>query len=137
MLGNLVANALLTQSIKYVINRNRPYTDYPLLISPYDKSEAGRSFPSGHTSSAFALATSLSMEYRDWYIVLPAYLYASSVGYSRLYLGEHYPSDVLAGAAVGIGSAFLGRWLGKKVFPKKTVPLMANIELHEQLTIRK
>jgi undecaprenyl-diphosphatase len=49
--------------------------------------------------------------------VVPAYGWAAMVGYSRLYLGEHYPSDVIAGAAIGAGSAFLSEWLTKKLWP--------------------
>ena len=76
------------------------------------------SFPSGHTSSAFALATSLSIVYPKWYVIVPSYLWASSVGYSRMHLGVHYPSDVLAGALVGTGSAFLSHALNKCIHKK-------------------
>ena len=116
--GGLAINTLVTQGLKYTINRERPYDKYPLLINPYTI-ETDKSFPSGHTSTAFSVATSLSIQYKKWYLVVPAYAWASSVGYSRLYLGEHYPSDVLAGAAIGAGSAWLSHYLNKKYFSKK------------------
>ena len=114
----MAINTLVTQGLKYTINRERPYDKYPLLIHPY-QIENDKSFPSGHTSTAFSVATSLSIQYKKWYVVLPAYAWASSVGYSRLYLGEHYPTDVLAGAAIGAGSAWLSHYLNKKYFNKK------------------
>ncbi|MBC7720947.1 MAG: phosphatase PAP2 family protein [Pedobacter sp.] len=117
-IGGLAINSIVTFGLKYSINRERPYDKYPLLINPY-KIEDSRSFPSGHTSTAFSVATSLSLQYKKWYVVVPAYVWASSVGYSRLYLGEHYPSDVLVGAAVGAGSAWLSNYLNKKYFSKK------------------
>jgi undecaprenyl-diphosphatase len=117
-IGGLAINTIVTQGLKYSIKRDRPYEKYPLLINPY-QIENDKSFPSGHTSTAFAVATSLSIQYKKWYVVAPAYLWASSVGYSRLYLGEHYPSDVLAGAAIGAGSAWLSHYLNKKYFSKK------------------
>jgi len=107
---------VLAEGLKYSINRQRPYTAYPLLVHPYQTDEQGLSFPSGHTTFAFNSAALLSMTYKKWYVVIPAYLWAAGVGYSRLYLGEHYPSDVLAGAAMGIGSAYLGRWLNRRLF---------------------
>ena len=76
------------------------------------------SFPSGHTSFAFATATSLSIKYPRWYVIAPSYLWAGAVGYSRMNLGVHYPSDVLAGAMLGAGSAWLtckvNDWYWKK-----------------------
>ncbi len=116
IVGALAVNTVIAEGLKYAVNRERPYEKFPLLIHPYDASEKGQSFPSGHTSEAFAMAASLSIECKRWYVVVPAYAYATAVGYSRLYLGEHYPTDVLAGAAVGIGSAYLSNWLAKKVF---------------------
>ena len=67
----------------------------------------GPSFPSGHTSGAFATATILSLEYPKWYVIVPSYLWAGTVGYSRLHLGVHYPTDVLGAMVVGAGSAYL------------------------------
>jgi undecaprenyl-diphosphatase len=117
--GALAINTAITQGMKFTFNRDRPYTKYPTLIYPYDNSEVDRSFPSGHTATAFSVATSLSLQYKKWWVVVPAYAWASSVGYSRLYLGEHYPSDVIAAAAIGAGSAWLAHWLNKKYFSKK------------------
>jgi undecaprenyl-diphosphatase len=114
VVGSLLINTAIAQGLKYTINRNRPYEDYPTIIFP-NNIENDPSFPSGHTSTAFALATSLSIQYKKWYVVVPAFAWAASVGYSRLYLGEHYPTDVLAGAAIGIGSAYLSEWLSKKL----------------------
>jgi membrane-associated phospholipid phosphatase len=116
--GALAINTVITQGLKYSINRARPYEKYPTLIHPYHI-ETDASFPSGHTSTAFATAASLSINFKKWYVVVPAYTWAASVGYSRLYLGEHYPTDVLAGAAIGVGSAYLSNWLNKKIFRKK------------------
>lgn len=81
-------------------------------------SEASYSMPSGHTSTAFATATSLSLAYPKWYVVAPSFVWAGAIGYSRMHLGVHYPSDVLAGAIVGSGSAYLtykaNQWINKK-----------------------
>lgn len=114
--GSLAVTVVVAEGLKYAINRQRPYVKYPGEVFPYDATETGNSFPSGHTSIAFATATSLALEYKKWYVVVPAYVWAAGVGYSRLYLGEHYPTDVLAGAAVGAGSAWLSHWLTKKIF---------------------
>jgi len=98
-------NLGMTYLLKYSINRDRPHTTYP-DIEPKSM-EGSPSFPSGHTSSSFATATSLSLMYPKWYVIAPSFLWAGSVGYSRMYLGVHYPSDVAAGALLGAGSAWL------------------------------
>ena len=111
---------VLTEGMKYAVNRPRPYTTYPGLVYPYDASETGRSFPSAHTSLSFNTAATLSIRFHKWYITVPAYLWATGVGYSRLYMGKHYPSDVLAGAALGNGSAYLVNWIDRKLYQKKS-----------------
>ncbi|HEY4194157.1 MAG TPA: phosphatase PAP2 family protein [Mucilaginibacter sp.] len=92
-----------TMLIKHVVKRRRPFIQN-IDITPVYRA-GGTSFPSGHTSSTFASATALSMAYPKWYVIVPSYLWASSVGYSRMYLGVHYPSDVGAGMLLGAGSA--------------------------------
>lgn len=98
-------NLGVSHLLKSSIDRTRPYNEYSDILK---KSDGGSgSFPSGHTSSAFATATSLSLNVPKWYVIVPAYTWAASVGYSRMYLGVHYPSDVLAGALLGSASAWL------------------------------
>lgn len=63
------------------------------------------SFPSGHATLAFTAATSLALSVDLWYVTLPAYGWATAVAWARLRQGVHYPSDVLAGAALGFTTA--------------------------------
>ena len=111
-----LASAFVTIASKSIFKRDRPYVTHS-SIQPLSV-EGSYSMPSAHTSSAFATATSLSMAYPKWYVVVPSFVWASSVGYSRMHLGVHYPSDVLVGALVGSGSAVLmykaNQWLNKK-----------------------
>ena len=116
MVGTQLISLVLTTSLKYGVNRERPGVTYSFIEV---KSPAGDpSFPSGHTSASFALATSISMVCPKWYVIVPAYAWATSVAYSRMDLGCHYPTDVLAGAIIGSGSAYLNRKLNKILFKK-------------------
>lgn len=101
----------LTFATKSIINKPRPHEADSTLFSL--KNATNGSFPSGHTSEAFATATSLALINRKWYVVVPAYTWAGLVGYSRLYMGVHYPSDVFAGAILGTGSAWISYKLNK------------------------
>lgn len=111
-----LVSAFITTALKHAVKRNRPFETY----SDIDKaaSGGGYSFPSGHTSTAFATATSLSIAYPKWYVIVPSFVWASGVGYSRMHLGVHYPSDVFGGAIIGSGSAYLSykmnKWINKK-----------------------
>lgn len=103
--SSLVGAATVTAALKYTVNRERPYKRYPEIQNL--AIEGSPSFPSSHTSFSFSLATSVSLAYPKWYVIAPAYFWAGSVGYSRMHLGVHYPSDVLAGAILGAGSTYL------------------------------
>ena len=116
--GAIGIESVVTQILKYSINRPRPAQTYPGEIFPY-QNEEGKSMPSGHTALAFAVATTAALEYKKWYIAVPAFIWAGAVGYSRMYLGVHYFSDVMTGAAIGVGSAFLSQYLVRIIFKPK------------------
>lgn len=115
--GSIVIAEGLSLGIKRLSNRERPGAAHPDLIIP-KISESNSSFPSGHTSLAFSTATSLSLSFPKWYVIAPAFTYAAAVGYSRMYLGVHYPTDVIGGAILGTGSAYL-TWKLQKLLNKK------------------
>ena len=121
MLSTSLLSSLMVFGLKSTIKRDRPFKTYPDII----KHTHGGSYsmPSGHTSICFATATSVSLIYPKWYVIAPMYTWASLVGYSRMYLGVHYPSDVLAGALVGSGSAigthYLFKYIKKRVSQKQ------------------
>jgi undecaprenyl-diphosphatase len=101
-----VATWLVEYPIKAYFRRRRPFIEVvrALVIG---KKPGSWSFPSGHTASSFAAARVLSTiwpEHRSAY-----YLLASLVGFSRIYLGAHYPGDVLSGAFAGTTLAELVR----------------------------
>lgn len=115
--GSILITEGATIALKQIMQRQRPNIAYPNLIVG-KTNETDYSFPSGHSAIAFATATSLTLSFPKWYVAVPAYAYAASVGYSRMYLGVHYPSDVLGGALVGAGSSLL-TWELQRLLNKK------------------
>jgi membrane-associated phospholipid phosphatase len=117
MTKSILVSTFSNFAIKYLVHRDRPFVTYPYIEKESDGGSP--SFPSGHTEATFATATSLSLAFPKWYVIVPSYIWAGSVGYSRMHLGVHYPSDVLAGALVGTTSSYLtyraNKWLqGRK-----------------------
>ena len=114
-----MALAAWVKKDRELLKDERPFDRYPDRVHAYSH-ETSPSFPSGHTATAFALATSLCVKYPKWYVIAPSALWACSVGVSRMNEGVHYPSDVLAGAAIGAGCAvvniYVNRWLNKWLF---------------------
>ena len=107
----------LALGLKYAVKRDRPFVTYPDEFKDktgHDYSDS-YSFPSGHTTTAFATATALTLDYPKWYVIVPSYAYAGTVAYSRMHLGVHYPSDVLTGALIGSGCAVLSHYVNKKL----------------------
>ncbi|MFG2353109.1 bifunctional phosphatase PAP2/diacylglycerol kinase family protein [Streptomyces sp. NPDC048521] len=104
-LASLTINTLGKRSVR----RARPVLDPVPLVRQLKRQPITTSFPSGHAASAAAFATGVALESPAWgAAVAPV---AFSVAASRVYTGVHFPSDVLAGAALGAGAAFLVRRL--------------------------
>ncbi len=99
ILISVALSAIVANILKYAFDLPRPYEIYPFI----EKLSTGGSptFPSGHTADAFAFATAAGLVFRKWYIILPCLFWAVLVGYSRMCLGVHFPSDVIAGAFIG------------------------------------
>ena len=116
--GAILLTTVVSVGLKYAVGRPRPFNEYPSLFHAKVKASS-YSFPSEHTSSAFSTATSLSLAYPKWYVIAPAYLWACSAAYSRMYLGVHYPTDVLAGAIIGSACSFLSFKIEKWLITKK------------------
>lgn len=118
MAGGLVLSSGITYSLKGLVKRPRPFEKYTFIVKRDDEPE-GRSFPSGHTTAAFYTATAMSLQYKKWYVTVPAFVFAGSVGWARMYQGVHYPSDVLAGVLIGSGTALLVDWAKRKLEKNK------------------
>lgn len=104
MFKALAVSTVITTTLKVTIGRHRPYTGY----GPYDfealdfyfNSDAW-SFPSGHTSSIFALSTVLAKRSSSRWIKVPVYAFAGSVGFQRMLNRKHWASDVIIGGLIG------------------------------------
>ena len=112
ILGLLVTNV----TIKPLVERARPWLDWPIV--PLVTEKDPNSFPSGHTCAAFAAAMA-------WVRTLPrerdricAVAVAGLMGLSRLYVGVHYPTDVLVGAVIGALCAWVA-WKGYQVWEER------------------
>jgi undecaprenyl-diphosphatase len=92
----------LSLAVKSLVDRDRPPIRYPspepLVHVPHD-----HSFPSGHAATSFACATVLSWSVPR--LAVPLYLLAAAIAFSRVYVGVHYPFDVLGGAVLGVAVA--------------------------------
>lgn len=106
---SVASMAVLVNGVKYSVQRLRP-----------DES-ARNSFPSGHTATAFMTATMLHKEYegRSPWFSIGGYTLAALTGVSRVLNNRHWLTDVVAGAAIGIGSVHLGYFITDKIFKDK------------------
>lgn len=107
----IAANAAGTL-LKYSAGRARPYThDGKRRFTPFKFKTARTSFPSGHTVSAFSVASVFAARSESAAVKILAYSLASGVALQRVYADKHWASDVFAGAAIGTA---VGRWVAAK-----------------------
>lgn len=108
-LASLGTTYFVQRMVKPIFRRRRPFVNRDVLVVGVRTGDA--SFPSGHTASSFAGATALAAFYPQAAPLV--FTLATLVGASRVHLGHHFPSDVTAGALIGIGTGTFTAWLLK------------------------
>jgi len=107
--SSLIASGIITPVLKYSIGRVRPdSTDATFRFKPFSGSQ---SFPSGHATQAFAVASVIAADYPEWWVQVVSYGAAGVVGLARIEQNAHFASDVVAGAIIGtvVGRAVVAR----------------------------
>ena len=104
---------LINLTIKKLVGRTRPYVVNE-AIEYITKRPSDNSFPSGHTGCMFAVASVL-FYMMPKKVGIPAMIVASLVGISRLYVGVHYPTDIIGGFIVGMFTGFIAKLIVEKV----------------------
>ena len=113
----LVGLVVVNFTIKPLVARDRPWLvieNFVNLVPEHDPN----SFPSGHTNAAFAFALAVCMSAPKKWMKVSAVCAAAVMGLSRLYVGVHFPSDVLAGAVIGSLCGLLGAWVVSKAWER-------------------
>ena len=107
--SSVIAAGIITPFIKFAAGRVRPNaSDHTFEFKPFS---GNYSFPSGHVTQAFAVASVISSHYDSWWVQGLSYGLAGAVGYSRIEQNSHYASDVVAGAIIG---TVVGRTIVKR-----------------------
>ena len=97
--ASIIGPGLIGTTVKYAVGRVRPNTATSTFeFKPFS---GNQSFPSGHASQAFAVATAIAENYPSWWVQVLCYGGAGLVGYARIEQNAHYTSDVGAGALLG------------------------------------
>jgi membrane-associated phospholipid phosphatase len=120
VIAGVVISTLIAQVLKRVVfpDELRPISylseTFPIHVIDGVTMRKAHSFPSGHTTTAFAMALIIAyiINRKFWSVLLP--LLAMLAGYSRVYLAQHFPTDIFAGMCIGIVSAILSLLLYRK-----------------------
>jgi len=101
-LESWLTTGIIVRGLKSVAGRARPWTgESSHSFHPFSTKSRFASFPSGHASSAFAVATVIADQSKKVYIDILAYSLASVAAFSRVHLDKHWASDILVGSAIG------------------------------------
>ncbi|HHU55617.1 MAG TPA: phosphatase PAP2 family protein [Acholeplasmataceae bacterium] len=114
-------SACINGAIKGLVRAPRPFQVDNSIVGKRAQTATGFSFPSGHTQAAASFYTAIGKIFKNKKIWIVIGIIIFLVGVSRIYLGVHFPRDVIVGAALGVGSAILGFYLFNLVYenPKR------------------
>ena len=113
----LIGLVVVNFTIKPLIARERPWLVIEGFVNLVEEKDPN-SFPSGHTNAAFAFALALCMTAPKRWMKIAAVCAGLVMGLSRLYVGVHFPSDVLVGAVIGSLCGLLGAWAAKAAWER-------------------
>ncbi|HEV7621609.1 MAG TPA: phosphatase PAP2 family protein [Flavisolibacter sp.] len=113
LLCSILLSTITVTIIKNILQRKRPY-EIDHLIQKLSGG-GGFSFPSGHTADAFVMATAVTLvlTWKKW-LLIPLWIWAFMVAYSRIMLGVHYLSDIAGAMIIGVCCAFIMNFIFKK-----------------------
>lgn len=111
----LIGLVVVNFTIKPLVSRPRPWLTIESFINLVPEHDPN-SFPSGHTNAAFAFALAVCISAPKKWMKVSAVCAAVLMGLSRLYVGVHFPSDVIVGAAIGSLCGLAGAWVVKRVW---------------------
>ena len=126
LLALFISNAAV-YFIKHIIAEPRPFLALTNVHQLVSESEIYCSFPSGHATSSFAVATVIGLKYsievlnRKFRLIYPLLAFAAVIGFSRVYIGVHYPLDVVLGGLIGIISALVVLKFENAIFSNETL----------------
>lgn len=134
LIVGLMLDIIIVGGLKTIVGRERPYLQLPTRILV---NESGMSFPSGHSERSFLSVTIISNFYPRYKLFL--YILSSLIAFSRIYVGVHYPFDVIIGAFIGIITGIVilkSKKINRMVEPiekkwkalKEMMPILKNIE---------
>lgn len=132
----VLSDFVVSSFIKNVVCRPRPSHDPAVmdLLSYVNGYRGGAyGFPSNHASNGFAAATFLALLLRNRWVTLSAFLWTIGSCYSRMYLGVHYPTDILCGAMLGIVFAIIIFFLYKKAAKRLALPPYKDIYVSKEM----
>ena len=122
--------SLFTQGLKHIFDHDRPVRffegNFDLYLVPDVDMNIYYSFPSGHTTSAFTIYFTLALFATNKYVKTGLFVLALLIGYSRVYLSQHFFEDIYVGSIIGTSFSFIiyhylnrSNWLNNKIWPDK------------------
>ena len=119
LIACFIISTLFVQGLKNVLpEQPRPTkaitNNYQIHTVPGVELHNVHSFPSGHTATAFVVFFIACLAISRKWIIAVGFVYASLVGFSRIYLAEHFPRDIAGGMLIAIATIYLGLWICKK-----------------------